>query len=102
MQELRAAAPSDEWIRDWCKDLRELVIGAAIRVCSPSCWKYHSQGGNYICRHGFYHVVVLTEEDGNEVRRRRRGKALRGCIAIMRDTRFGMAGRIVTFQLHPG
>jgi len=98
---LREAIPADEWLRSFCQDARDLVIGCAIHVCSPSCFKYHSKKGSHICRHGFYHVVTLSDEDWNNVRRRRRGKALRGCMAIFRDTRFGMAGRILTFQLHP-
>ena len=35
------------------------------------------------------------------MRRRRRGKALRGCIVSLRETKFGMAGRIDTFQDQP-
>ena len=84
-----------------CYDARELVIGCAIHVCSPSGWKYHSRGKAHICRHHFYHVVTLVDENYQEVRRRRRGKPLRGCLAIIRDTNFGMVGRIVTFQDHP-
>ena len=47
------------------------------------------------------HVVTLYDEEDTELRKRRRGKPLRGCIGIFRDTRFGMAGRIITFQMHP-
>ena len=102
MKELRAAIPPEEWFRQFCHDAHDLVIEAEIHVCNPSCWKYHSKGANHICRHGSYHVVTLVDDDMTEVTRRRRGKALRGCIAIVRDTRFGMAGRILTYQLHPG
>ena len=35
---------------------RELVIGCAVHVCSPSCYKYHSKGASHICRHNCYHV----------------------------------------------
>ena len=42
------------------------------------------------------------EGDSQECRLRTRGKALRGCIGIFRETGYGMAGRIGTFQLHPG
>ena len=101
VQELRAALPSDDFIREACADARDLVIGCAVHVCSPSCWKYHSNGKSQICRHNFYHVVVLVTEGGTSVKRRRQGKPLRGCLAICRDTRYGMAGRILTFQIHP-
>ncbi|CAK0814408.1 unnamed protein product, partial [Prorocentrum cordatum] len=100
--------PSDEWIREMCRDARELVIGCGIHVCSPSCYKYHSDKtrGAQICRHNFYNLVTLCTwpkgGDSQECRLRTRGKALRGCIGIFRGTDYGMAGRIVTFQLHPG
>ncbi|CAK0862279.1 unnamed protein product, partial [Prorocentrum cordatum] len=107
---LAKSLPSEEWIREMCRDVRELVIGCGIHVCSPSCYKYkyHSDRtrGSQICRHNFYNLVTLctwTEgEDSRECRLRTRGKALRGCIGIFRETDYGMAGRIVTFQLHPG
>ena len=98
---LHAALPSEDFLRDMCSDARDLVIGCAIHVCSPSCWKYHSNRASHICRHNFYHVITLFDEDGNEVRRRRRGKQLQGCLAIMVDTRYSMAGRVLTFQQHP-
>ena len=102
-EELQTAIPADEFFREWCHDARELVIGAAVHVCSASCWKYHSKGANHICRHGFYHVVALSDHDGTGVfRRRRNGKRLRSCIAIIRETSFGMAGRILTYQDNPG
>ena len=46
-------------------------------------------------------MVTLFDEADTEVHRRRRGKPLRGCIGIFQDTRFGMAGRIITYQVHP-
>ncbi|CAK0817607.1 unnamed protein product, partial [Prorocentrum cordatum] len=105
---LAESLPSDEWIREMCRDVRELVIGCGIHVCSPSCYKYYSDKtrGSQICRHNFYNLVTLRTwpegGDSQECRLRTRGKALRGCIGIFRETDYGMAGRIVTFQLHPG
>ena len=98
---LREALPSADFIRDLCHDARDLVVGCAVPVCSPSCFKYNSKGASHICRHGFYNVVTLYDESDTEIRRRRRGKPLRGCVGIFRDTRFGMAGRIITYQVHP-
>ena len=98
---LRRAMPSEEWLRNLCHDARDLVIGCAIHTCSPSCWKYHSKGASHICRHGFYHVVTFLTEDWTEIRRRRGGKPLRGCIGIFRETQYGMAGRILTYQVNP-
>ena len=84
-----------------CSDARNLVIGSAIHACTPSCFKYHSNRASLICRHNFYHVAEFAEQQGAVVRRRRRGKPLRGCVAIYRDPRYGMGGRILSFQLHP-
>ncbi|CAK0895070.1 unnamed protein product, partial [Prorocentrum cordatum] len=106
---LAESLPSEEWIREMCHDARELVIGCGIHVCSPSCYKYHSDKtrGTQICRHNFYNIVTLCTwpeggEDSQECRLRTRGKALRGCIGIYRETDYGMAGRIAPIQLHPG
>ena len=99
---LEKALPSQDFIKAICHDARDLVIGCAIHLCTKSCWKYHSKGVSHICRHNFYHVVTLFDEQTWEpVRRRGRGKDLRGCIAIMVDTRYGMAGRILTSQEQP-
>ena len=35
------------------------------------------------------------------MKRRRRGKQLRGCAGICRETKFSMAGRVLTTQTHP-
>ena len=84
---LREAVPSDAFVREVCKDARDLVVGAAIHICSPSCWKYHSSKVTQICRHGFYQIVVLTDWDGTPVKRRRQGKHLYGCMAICWENR---------------
>lgn len=98
---LREALPSADFVREMCHDARDLVIGCAVHLCSPSCFKYHSKRKSQICRHNFYHVVSFVTEDYTEVRRRRKGKPLRACLAIVRETQYGMAGRILTFQMHP-
>ena len=99
--ELREAVPPEDFVRKMCHDARELVIGCAVHLCSPSCYKYHSSGKHHICRHNYYHVVSFATEDYKEVTRRRKGKPLRACLAIVRETQYGMAGRILTFQMHP-
>ena len=50
-----------------------------------------------ICRHGFYYVVVMGE--GPPLRRR--GKALRNALFVIRESKFGMQGRLQLFQEHP-
>ena len=35
---LREAVPSEDFIREMCHDARELVIGCAVHLCSPSEW----------------------------------------------------------------
>ena len=66
---LAESLPSDEWIREMCHDARELVIGCGIHVCSPSCYKYHSDKAraSQICRHNFYNMVTFcTWSEGDE------------------------------------
>jgi hypothetical protein len=95
---IQTKIPVGEWSGKHCLDARELVIGCAIHVCGTSCFKYSSYGASHICRHNFYNVVTLVDHADKEFRRRSRGKALRGCASIFRDTRFGMAGRVSTIQ----
>ena len=66
MEEFRQALPPDDWMREACKHKRALVIGCAVRVCSPSCLKYHSKGSTQICRHNFYHVVNLYSHESEQ------------------------------------
>ena len=80
---LREAIPSEDFVREMCHDARDLVMGCAVHLCSPSCFKYHSKGKSQICRHNFYHVVSFVTEDYTEIRRRRKGKPLRACLAIV-------------------
>jgi hypothetical protein len=40
---LREVVPSEDFIREMCHDARDLVIGCAVHLCSPSCFKYHSK-----------------------------------------------------------
>ena len=79
-----------------------MVIGCTIYVCSPFCCNCRAGSASQICRHGFYHVATFYDDEDNEVSRRRNGKALRGTIFIYRVTCWGMAGRILTYQVHPG
>ena len=97
----REALPPEDFVRQMCSDARDLVIGCAVHVCSSSCYKYHGQGKNHICRHNFYHIVSFATADYIEVRRRRKGKPLRACLAIIREHKWGMSGRILTYQTHP-
>ena len=70
-------------------------------VCSDSCFKYSDKSSAQfrICRHGFYHVVHVTEG----CRVRRKGKALRPCVHVGSEleVEYGMAGRLRPIQLSP-
>ena len=56
-----------------------------------------------ICHHGFYHIVNLGEwerrKEGTSFRRR--GKALRNMIFVVKSTKHGMQGRLLMFQEQP-
>ncbi|CAK0819316.1 unnamed protein product, partial [Prorocentrum cordatum] len=59
MEQFRQALPSDDWIKEVCTHGRDLVIGCAVHICSPSCFEYQLKGSSKICRHHFYRVVNL-------------------------------------------
>lgn len=83
------------------QDLHNLLPALLRHVCSDSCSKYSDQSSARfrICRHGFYHVVHVTEG----CRVRRKGKALRPCVHVGSEleAEYGMAGRLRPIQLSP-
>ena len=87
---------ADTWEYKFGEDVRRLATEILIHVCGDSCFKYSGSKTTQICRHGFYYVVVLEDW-----RRRRRGKPLRNALVVVRQSKFGMQGRILHFQEHP-
>ena len=83
------------------QDLHNLLPALLRHVCSDSCFKYSDKNSSHfrICRHGFYHVVHVTEG----CRVRRKGKALRPCIHVCSEleVEYGQAGRLRPIQLSP-
>jgi len=87
---------ADAWERRFGEDVRRLGSEILIHVCGESCFKYSGTKATQICRHGFYYIVSLADW-----RRRRRGKALRNSLCVIKQTKFGMHGRVLLFQEHP-
>ena len=83
------------------QDLHNLLPALLRHVCSDSCFKYSDKNSSHfrICRHGFYHVVYVTEG----CRVRRKGKALRPCVHVCSEleVEYGQAGRLRPIQLSP-
>ena len=77
--------------------MRQLAADILIHMCDESCFKYSGAKMTQICRHGFYYVVVVEDC----WRRRRRGKPLRNALCIVKESAFGMKGRVQLFQEHP-
>ena len=67
-----------------------------MHICGDSCYKYSGAKMEHICRHGFYYIIALADW-----RRRRRGKALRNALFVIKQTSHGMQGRVLVFQEHP-
>ena len=67
-----------------------------VHICGESCYKYSGPRVEHICRHGFYYIVSLAD-----FRRRRRGKPLRNGLFVIKQSKFGMEGRVMLFQEHP-
>ena len=88
---------ADAWELQFGEDVRRLASEILIHICGDSCYKYSGSKMTQICRHGFYYVVVVASGNGL----RRRGKALRNALFIMRENKFSMQGRLLLFQEHP-
>ena len=87
---------ANEWMAHFAADVRKLATEILIHICGDSCFKYSGAKMTQICRHGFYHVVSIED-----YQRRRKGKALRNAVFVVRQTKHGMKGRLLLFQEHP-
>ena len=85
-----------DWQRLLGEGVRRLGAEVLVHICGDSCHKYSGSKTTQICRHGFYNVVSLADW-----RRRRRGKALRNSISIVKQCKFGMRSRLLPLQDHP-
>ena len=90
---------ADEWEERFYKDLYSLLPALLKHICTDSCYKYSDTSKKTwkICRHGFYYMVVLTED----CKCRRKGKPLRNVLLVIKQDSFGMQGRILPFQQTP-
>jgi hypothetical protein len=85
-----------EWEKLFSEDILELAREILVHICGESCYKYSGARVQHICRHGYYYVVSLAD-----YRRRRKGKPLRNVLFVIKQTKFGMEGRVMLFQEHP-
>ena len=92
-QEQDMQMSSAVWQRLLSEDVLQLAREILVHVCGPSCFKYSGNKVQHICRHGFYYIVSLAD-----YRVRRRGKALRNALLVIKQTKFGMEGRVMSFQ----
>ena len=86
------------WERLFAADVRNLAQEILVHICGDSCFKYSGSKVEHICRHGYYYIISLANGDW---KRRRRGKQLRNVLFVVRQTKYGMQGRVMVFQEHP-
>ena len=86
------------WERLFAADVRNLAQEILLHICGDSCFKYSGSKVEHICRHGYYYIISLANGDW---KRRRRGKQLRNALFVVRQTKYGMQGRVMCFQEHP-
>ena len=94
---------SGTWENFFATDVRNLAQEIFVHICGDSCHKYSDAKKVQICRHGFYYIVNLGtwEQRGEGIAFRRRGKALRNSVFIVKNTKHGMQGRLCLLQEHP-
>ena len=88
---------ADAWEDLFAADIETLVSQILTHICGESCYKYTKAKCTHICRHGFYHVLHLA----GDWKRRRQGKYLRNALFVVKQSEYGMQGRILGFQDHP-
>ena len=83
--------------------MRELASEVFVHICGESCHKYSGKKVQQIWRHGFYYICNLGdwERRAEGISFRRRGKALRSSIFVVKNTKHGMQGRLLMLQEHP-
>ncbi|CAK0876829.1 unnamed protein product [Prorocentrum cordatum] len=97
-------AGAGEWEASFTKDVRSLATDIFVHICGDSCRKYSGpKKVQQICRRGFYYIAVLGDwgQRKEGIAFRRRGKALRNQISIVKATKHGMQGRLLMLQEHP-
>lgn len=106
--EATGATPTEDdaasrWESSFAQDVRGLAAEIFVHICGESCHKYSGKKVQQICRHGFYYIVNLGdwERRSDGISFRRRGKALRNSIFVVKQTKHGMQGRLLQFQEQP-
>ena len=84
------------WQQLLADDVMKLAREILVHICGESCFKYSGGKVQHICRHGYYYIVSLAD-----FKCRRRGKPLRNALLVIKQTKFGMEGRLMQFQEHP-
>ena len=51
----------DQWEEFFAEDVRSLASEIFVHICGESCHKYSGKKKDKICRHGFYHIVNLSD-----------------------------------------
>ena len=87
----------------FAEDVRSLASEIFVHICGDSCHKYSGKKVQQICRHGFYYIVNLGDWSRRKegISFRRRGKALRDMIFVVKSTKHEMQGRLLMFQEQP-
>jgi hypothetical protein len=90
------------WQRLFGNDVRRLAAEILVHICGDSCFKYSGSKVTQICRHGYFYIISIVDEAiGLDWKERRRGKALRNILFVIKEEEHGMQGRVLLFQEHP-
>ena len=96
------ATTAGVWQRLFGNDVRRLAAEILVHICGDSCFKYSGSKVTQICRHGYFYIISIVDEAiGLDWKERRRGKALRNILFVIKEEEHGMQGRVLLFQEHP-
>jgi len=101
-----ATDETERWQSSFAADVRQLAQEIFVHICGDSCHKYSGKKVEQICRHGFYHIIHLSESGQRTSKTdgltfRRRGKALRNAVFVVQSSNHCMQGRLLMLQEHP-
>ena len=96
------ATTAGVWQQLFGDDVRRLAAEILVHICGDSCFKYSGSKVTQICRHGYFYIISIADEKiGLDWKERRRGKALRNILFVIKEEEHGMQGRVLLFQEHP-
>ena len=98
-----AVFSADAWEQEFASGVALLAAEILTHIRGDICYKYSGNKVELLCRHGFYYIFTLYDDESQETvyNDRRKGKPLCSSLFMIKQTTYGIQGRVMQFQQHP-